>query len=159
MWWGLRFAINLPLPSSGRVVLEHPIGSHLLVRGAGASSIGVGVDGDTTTGREDSCNLNVPRIHELHEVIQNQIRTIFVESTVISETKEVQLKTLTLHHANIWNVRDDNLCKIGLVGDGTEAGKLGATEGDPIVSIGVGVFKCLKHFGGIGGGIDGFTTQ
>ena len=105
----------------------------LFVLGARTAVVGVGVDGDAATWGEEAGDLDVFGIHQFDEVLHDDVDTILMEIAVVAEAKQVKLQALALHHSHVGDVTDADFRKIGLPGDGAEAGELGAVELHPIV--------------------------
>ena len=82
--------------------------------------VGIGPNAYTATWREDTCNLNVFRIHKLDKVLHDDVDAVFVEVAVVAEAEEIQLQTLALHHLNVGHVADTYFGKVGLSGDRAE---------------------------------------
>ena len=140
------------------VVLE-PVLGQLLVLGAGTAVVGVGVDGDAAAGGEDTCDLDVFGGHEAYEVFHDDVDAVLMEVAVVAEADEVELETLTLHHALIGEIADAYLCKVGLAGDGAKACELRAVELHPVVVLGVFVLERFEHLGSIVLTVLGLATQ
>ena len=125
------------------------LAGHLLILGAGAPVVAVGVDADAAAGGEEAGYLDVLGLHEADEVFHDDVDAIFVKGPVVAETEEVELEALALDHAFAGNVVDLYGGEVGLPGDGAEAGKLGAIEAHPVVVFGVFVGEGFQHLGGI----------
>ena len=130
-----------------------------LVFGAGASVVGKGMDADASTRDEETENLNVAGIHQLDQVIHDNVDAILMEIAMVAEREEVKLETLALHHTAVGDIHDFNLSKVGLSSDGAKRGKLGAIELHPIVAVGMLVLEGLKHLGCIGFRYLAFASQ
>jgi len=139
------------------VVLE-PVLGQLLVLGAWTPVVGIGVDGDAATWGEDAGDLNVLGIHEADEVLHDDVDAVLVEVAVVTETEEVELEALALHHALIGEIADAYLGKVGLAGDGAEAGELGAVELHPVVVLRMFVRKGLQYFWSVVGLVFGLAS-
>ena len=105
----------------------------LLVLGAGLAIVGIRPDADAATGCEDARHLNVLGLHQGDKVLHDDIDTVFMKVAVVAEAEEIELQTLALHHLDIGNVADANLCKVGLSCDRTQRCELGAVETHPVV--------------------------
>ena len=57
--------------------------------GAGTAVVGVGVDGDAAAGSEESGNLNVFGVHELHEVLHDGVHNVLVEVSVAPKAEKI----------------------------------------------------------------------
>ena len=60
---------------------------HLFPFCAGLTVIAVRVNGDTPAGQEFSPNLNIFGIHELYQIIHDDIHAVFMEIAVIPEAE------------------------------------------------------------------------
>ena len=94
--------------------------SKFLVLGAWLAIVGVRPDADAATRSKDTCYLNILRVHQLDEVLHDDVYAILVEIAVVAETEEVKLQTLALHHLHVRNITDADLCKIRLSRDRAE---------------------------------------
>jgi len=139
------------------VVLE-PVLGQLFVLGAWTAVVGVGVDGDAATWGEDAGDLDIFGVHEADEVFHDDVDAVLVEVAVVTETEEVELEALALHHALIGEIADAYLGKVGLAGDGAEAGELGAVELHPVVVLRMFVRKGLQYFWSVVGLVFGLAS-
>ena len=129
------------------------------VGGAGTAVVGVGVDADAATGDEEAKDLDVAGLHELHQVVEDDVDAILVEVAVVAEGEEVELEALALHHLHIGDVENLYLGEVGLAGDGAQRGELGAVELHPVVALGVAVLEGLQHLWGVGVGDIAFVAE
>ena len=120
-----------------------------LVLGPGPAVIGVRMDADSTAWSEQSGDLDVLWIHELDEILHDDVHAVLVEVAVVAEREEVKLETLGLDHAFVRKIGDTYLGKIGLACNGTETGKLGTVEPNPVIILGVLVLKGFEDFGSV----------
>ena len=90
----------------------------LLISRAFASIVGKGPDGDASARGEYARHLNIFGVHESYEVFHDDVDTILVKVAVISETEEIELQALALHHFDVGNVGYAYLCKVWLSRDG-----------------------------------------
>ena len=116
---------------------------HLLELRAGTSVIGIRVDRDAATRGKDTRHLDILRIHQMNEVFHYDVHAIFVESSVIAETEQIELQALALHHLDIGDIANTDFRKVRLSRDGTKTGEFGAVETHPVVIAGMLVIKCL----------------
>ena len=126
----------------------------LFVLCAGLAIVGVWMDGDAAARREEAGDLNIAGLHQADEVLHDDVDAVLVEVAVIAEGEEVEFQTLALDHLLVGYIGDDYFGEVGLAGDGTEAGKFGTIELDPIVVVGMFVDEGFEHLGGIVGFID-----
>ena len=63
---------------------------------AGLAVVGIGIDGDTTTGREEANDLDVFGLHEADKVLHDDVDTVFMEIAVVAEGEEVELQAFRL---------------------------------------------------------------
>ena len=141
------------------VVLLEAVGGEFGVGRAGPAVVGVGVDGDASAGCEESGHLDVLGVHEAYEVFHNDVYAVFVEVAVVAEAEEVELEALAFDHAAVGEVGDADFGEVGLSGDGTEGGELGAVEAYPVVVFGVFVLEGFEHLGGVVGLVFGFAAE
>ena len=133
-------------------VLRHALLSQLLVGGVGASVVGVGVDADASTGDEEPKHLDVARIHEVDEVVEDGVDAVFVEVAMVAEREEVEFQAFAFYHATVGDVHDAYFGEVGLTRDGAEGCEFGAVEFDPVVAFGMLVFEGFEDGGVVGGG-------
>lgn len=122
---------------------------HFFVFRSRSSVVGVGINADAASWREDSRHFDVFWIHQFDEILHDDVDTIFVEVAVVSEAEQVELQALAFHHLMVGEIVDAYFGKVGLPRDGAEAGEFGAVEAHPIVVVGVFVVEGFEHFGGI----------
>lgn len=116
-----------------------------LVLGARTAVVGVRVDGDAATWGEEAGDLDVFGIHQFDEVLHDDVYTVLVEVSVVSEAEKIELETLTLNHLDVRDIADAELCKVRLPGYRTESGELRAVETHPVVIALMLVFECLQY--------------
>lgn len=107
--------------------------------------VGEGQDTDSATGIEDTRYLDIAGVHKLNEVLHDDIDAILVEISVITEREEVELETLTLHHALPRDVADVDMAEIRLSGLGAEGSEFRTVERDQILVLWVLVGERLQH--------------
>ena len=122
-------------------MLLEAIFSKLFIFRAFSTIVGIGKDTDATARGEETRHFDVFWIHQLDEVLHDNVHAIFVEVAVISEAEKIELEALALHHAYIRNVADANFCKIRLSRDRAETGELWAVKAYPVIVVGVFVDK------------------
>ena len=115
------------------------------ILGAGTAVVGVGIDGDASTGREETDDLDVLGVHQPHQVFHDGVHAVLMEIAVVAEGEEVELQALRLHHALTGDIENLYLRKVRLARDGTERSELRAVELHPIVVVGMTVSKRLQH--------------
>ena len=130
-------------------VVHHAVVCHLLVFGAWAAIVGVGVDADAAAGREDASDFDVLGVHQTDEVLHDDVDAVLVEVAVVAEGEEVELEGFALHHALVGQVGDADFGKVGLSCDGAQGGELGTVELHPVVVFGVFVLEGFQHFGSV----------
>ena len=118
----------------------------LLVLGSWSAIVGVWMNCNASTWREDASNFDITRIHKTNQVFHYYIDTVFVEVAMITEAEEIELEALAFDHLDIRNITDDDIGKIGLTSDRTEARELWAVELDPVVVVLMLVDERLQHF-------------
>ena len=121
----------------------------MFVFGTRTAIVGIGIDGDTATWKEDAGNFDILGIHKADKVLHDDVDTVLVKGTMVAETKKVEFEALTLNHLDVWDVADAYLGKVGLPSDRAETCKLGTVELYPIIVLGVFVIEGFKHLGSI----------
>ncbi len=111
--------------------------------------VGERLDGDSPTGIEQADDLQILGIHQLDEVLHDDVHAVLVEVAVVAETEEVEFEALALHHQRAWNVINNDVPEVGLTCLGAQRGKLGTVEGHQVIVLRMLVLKGLEHFGRI----------
>ena len=111
--------------------------------------VGEGFDGDATTGIEQAYDLQILGIHQLDQILHDDVDTILVEVTVITEAEEVEFQALALHHQRARNVIYNKVSEIGLTCLGAQGGELGTIQCHQVFVLRMFVFKRLQHLRGI----------
>lgn len=114
------------------------------VLGAGATVVRVGVDGYAAPRGEKTAYFDVLGIHQFDEIFHNDIDAVLVECPVVAEAEEVYLQALTLHHLDVRDIGDLDFRKVGLTGDGAEAGELRTQKLHPVVHVPVLILEGFK---------------
>ena len=140
-------------------VVQEAVLRHLFKARAGPAIVGIGVDGNASTGGEKAHHLNIARLHKPHKVFHDDIDTILVEIAMVAEREEIELQAFALHHPDIRNITYYDFGKVRLPGDGTKRGELGAVELHPVVVILMPVLKSLQHFWSIVGAVCCFMAK
>ena len=135
------------------------MGGQLFVLRTGATIVAEGKDANPSSGGKVPEDLDVARVHQLDQILHDDIHTVLVEGTVIAEAEEVELEALALDHLHVGDVADVYGRIVGLPGDGAEAGELGAVEAHPVVSLLMLVREGLEHLGGIVLPVLGLTPE
>ena len=132
---------------------HQPLLRHCLVLGSGAPVIGIRIDGNASPRGKKPCDFNVLGSHQPDEVFQDDVDAVFMESAMVAEAEEVELKALALHHEAVGYVVYDDFREVGLPGLGAERGEFGTCEGDHVVVVGVLVDESLEHLGRVVRGV------
>ena len=118
----------------------------MLIFCAGLTIVGVWPYADATTRSEDSCNLDILRIHEADKVFHDDVYAVFMEVAMVAEAKQIEFQALALYHLHVRDVRDANLCKVWLTCDRAEGCELWAVEAYLIVVAWMFVDESLQYF-------------
>ena len=62
------------------------------------------VYGNAAAGREDALDLDVAGIHQLDQIVEDDVDTVFVKVAVVPEREQIQLEALALDHPLAGNV-------------------------------------------------------
>ena len=111
------------------------------------AKVGKRLDGDASSGIEQADDLQILGIHQLDQVLHDDVDTILMEIAVVAEAEQVELQALALDHALARDIVDNDMAEVGLARLGTQRGELGAIERHHIVVLGVLVLEGLKHIG------------
>ena len=126
-------------------MLTQSLPRQLLILRPRTTIVGVRMNSNAATRGEDTRHLDVARIHQLDQILHDDIDTILMEIAMIAEREQVEFQRLRLHHLHIRNVRDDDAGKIWLSCDRAEASKLWAIELHPIIILRMLIDEGLKH--------------
>ncbi len=127
------------------VMLKQSLLCHLLKLCARSAVVTVWINGDASAGSELAPYLDVARIHELDEILHDDIHAVLMEVSVVAEAEEVQLQGLGLHHSDIRNIGNVDSRKVRLARDRAEARELRAVELDEVVVVRMLVFKGFQY--------------
>ena len=94
-------------------------------------------------------DLQIFGVHQLDQVFHDDVDTIFMEVTMVTEAEEVEFQALALHHERARDVIDDQVTKVGLACLGAQRGKLRAIQGHKILIFRMFVLKSFQHLWGI----------
>ena len=128
---------------TGQEALFH----HVLM--LGIAVIGEGLDRDAATGIKQADDLQIFWIHQLDQVLHNDVDAVLVEIAVVAETEEVEFQALALHHQRARDVINNKVSEVGLTRLGAQRGKLGAIQSHKVVVLRMFVLKRLQHLGRI----------
>ena len=134
---------------SDDLMAEHTLFGHLFVLRSWLAVIGIGIDADATTGREQPYHLDVLGCHEPHQVFHDDVHAVLMEIAVVAEGEKVELQALGLHHALGRYVHNLDFGKVGLARDRAERRELWAVELYPVVVALMLVLESLQHLGGV----------
>ena len=130
-------------------MILHPVLGQFLILCSRTAVVAVRINGDSPTGSKDAGHLNVFRIHQPDQVLHDNVHTVFMEITVVTETEQIKFQALALHHPHVRQITDTDFREIRLSRNGTKAGELGEVETHPIVILRMLVDKHFDQFGRI----------
>ena len=107
--------------------------------------IGIRINRYPSARGKEPRHLDIFRVHQLYKVLHYDVHAVLVEVAVITETEQVELKALALHHLYVWDVADSNLREIRLSGNRTKRSEFRAIEPNPIVISGMLVHEGLQY--------------
>ena len=119
----------------------------------GIGAVGKRIYGDASARREESCHLQIQRIHEPEKVVGNDIDAVLMKIAMVAEAEKIEFQALALHHALTWHIADYYACKIRLTGDRAKRCEFRAVETYHIFLARMLVDKCLKYIRAIIGRI------
>ena len=97
--------------------MEETVLCHLLIFCARAAIVGIGVDTNAATWREETNDFDVFGIHQADEIFHDGIDTVLMKIAVVAEAEEVEVQALAFHHALSWEIVDPYFCEVGLSRD------------------------------------------
>ena len=109
--------------------------------------VGKRLDADAATRVEQADDLKILGIHQLDQVLHDDVDTILVEIAVVAEAEQVQLQALALDHALARDIVDDDVTEVGLARLGTQRRELGTIERHHIFILRVLILESLQHVG------------
>ena len=115
----------------------------------GVAIVGERLDGDTPTGIEQADDFQIFGIHQLDQILHDDVHAVLVEVAMVAEAEEVEFEALALHHQRAWNVINNDVPEVGLTCLGAQRGKLGTVERHQIIVFRMLVLEGLQHLGGI----------
>jgi len=118
----------------------------LLVLRAWLAIVGVRPDADAATRGKDTCYLDVLRVHQLDEVLHDDVHAVFMEVAMVAKTEQIELEALAFHHLHVGDVADANLGEVWLSRNRAERCKLWAVETNPVIVARVLVDEGLQDF-------------
>ena len=123
---------------------EQSLTSYSLILRPRASIVAEGYNTNPSTRAKVTRYLYVFGIHQLDEIVHNDIDTIFVKSTMRTKAEEVEFEAFALYHPLVWDVIDVDCGKVGLPRNGAESRKLRADKANPVVTLGMLIAECLQ---------------
>lgn len=126
-------------------MIHQAILRHLLIFRTRLAVVAVRIDGNAAARCELAPHLNVFRVHQLDQVIHDDVDAILMEVAVVAEAEQIQLERFAFHHFDIGNVADVNRREIRLAGHRAEARELGAVEFDKVIAVRMLVVEGLQH--------------
>lgn len=85
-------------------MLGEALPCHFLPARIGAPVVAIRIDRDAAARRELPPHLDVLRIHQLDEVLHDDVHAILVEIPVIAKAEQVELERFALNHTHIRNI-------------------------------------------------------
>ena len=105
--------------------------------------VGKRLDGNAATGIEQTDDLQILGVHQLDQVLHDDVHAVLVEVAVVAETEEVEFQALALHHQRARDVINNKVSEVGLACLGAKRGKLGAIQSHKILVLRMFVLKHL----------------
>ena len=115
----------------------------------GITIVGKGLDGNAATGIEQADDLKIFGVHQLDQVLHDDVDTILVEVAVVAEAEEVEFQAFAFHHQRARDIINNKVSKVGLAGLGAQRSELRTVQSHKVLVLRMFVLKRLQHFGGI----------
>lgn len=127
------------------IMIHHAVVGHLFVLRSRLAVVRIRVNGDAAARCEFAPYFNEAGVHQLDQIVHDDIHTILVEITMVAEAEQVQLERFALDHFDIRNVADIDRCKVWLTRNRAQAGELRAVEFYKIIAVRMFVIKALQN--------------
>ena len=111
--------------------------------------VGKRLDRDASTRIEQADDLQILGVHQLYQVLHDDVDAVLMEVAVVAEAEEVEFEALALHHQRTWNIIYYKVSEVGLACLRAQRGKLGTIQSDKVLVLRMFIFKHLQHRGGI----------
>ena len=111
----------------------------------GIAVVGEGLDGNAATRIEQPDNLQILRIHQLDQVLHNDVHAVLVEVTVVAEAEEVELEALALHHQRARDIINNKVTEVGLTCLRAQRGELRTIQSHKVLVLRMLVLKRLQY--------------
>ena len=128
--------------------ISNEAGTHHVLMVA-VAIVGKRLDADAATRIKQANYLKILGVHELDQVLHDDVDAVLMEITMIAEAEQIQLQTLALDHAHTRNIVDNDVTEVRLARLGAQRGELGTIERHHIFILGVLVLEGLEHVGAI----------
>lgn len=142
-----------------KVVVSETVNSDLLPHRSLFAVVAIGVNGNSSAGREFSPDLDILGIHKLDKVFHNDVHAVLVEVPVVAEAVQIKLQGLAFHHSLRRDVGNIHRRKVGLSRNRAKACEFGAVKFHKIVIVLMLVDKGFQHLGGVVCGVFGFLVS
>ena len=119
---------------------------HLFELRSRTAIIGIRINRNTATWSKDTRNLDIFGIHQFYQIFHDDVHTVFMKCTMITEAEQIKFQTLAFHHLNVGDVADTYFCKVRLSGYGAQACKFGTVETYPVVIFRMLIIESLQYF-------------
>ena len=107
--------------------------------------VGERLDGDAATGIEQADDFQILGIHQLDQVLHDDVHAVLVEVAVVTEAEEIEFEALTLHHQCARDIINNNVSEVGLSRLGAQRGKLWTIQGYQIFILRMLILEGLQH--------------
>jgi len=126
-------------------MIHHPEIRHLLILCPRLAVVAVRIDGDPATWRKFAPHLDIARLHELDQVVHDDVDAILVEVTVIAEAEQIELERFALYHLDVGHIADVDGSEVRLSGNRAEAGEFRAVEFHEVIAVRMFIVKSLQY--------------
>lgn len=126
-------------------MIHHPMARHLFILRPRFPVVAIRIDRDAAAWSELAPYLDVARVHQLDQIVHDDVDAILVKITVIAEAEQVQLERFALNHFDVRNVADVDRRKVWLASNRAQAGEFRAVEFYEIIAVRMLVVKRLQY--------------
>lgn len=126
-------------------MIHQTITRHLFILRSRSAVVAVRINRDAAARGEFAPYFDVFRVHELDQVIHDDVDAILVEVAMVAEAKQIELERLAFDHLDVRNVADVDGRKVRLSGNRAQAGEFRAIEFHEVIPVRMFVVKGLQH--------------
>ena len=106
--------------------------------------------GDAAAGAEGGFDFQEGRFDHGDEVVEDRVRDVLVEDSLVAVTLQVVLQALELDALFVGRIRDRDSAEVGLASFGADRGELRGLDFDLVIAVGELILEGFKEVARIG---------